>query len=621
MALVLDWLTLVALVSGVAIAWTGGDVSTVAGVRVSARDPWRPLVAGLVLGVVRLIVARRAPWLGRSREHWRRVRARLYRPTLDEPAVAVPAARAHALAAIGIAAAGVFLLWPQMRQMSGVPDLGDPLFSMWRMGWVLHQLQGDPRPLFNTNIFYPEPLTFTYSDSMLLPALTAAPLLASGMAPAVAYNVLFLSAFFFSGVAAYALVFRLTRSAAAAFVSGLVFGFYPYRFEHYSHLELQMAMWAPLMLLALHRFLQTARWRDALAAGACLVAQLYSSMYYAVFLTMFGGVVAAVLAAIRRPSWRTLVGPVAVTGALALAAAIPLIRPYSASTPLKGERGPEEVGYYSAVPTDYLRPNFRSAVWADTLLQGRQPERALFPGAAPLVLAAAALVPPVGPIRLAYLAAAVVAFDGSLGFHGLIWRPLYHHSSVIRGLRAPARFSVFVGLGLAVLAGFGVRRLLRALPAGRARAAGLAVLAALTVADARPILKLRTLWPAPPPIYGTVEGRRDVVLAEFPLTRDYGDNTPYLYFSLWHWAPMVNGYSGFVPASYQALAEAVASFPSDEAFAALRARGVTHVSVNCGLYRGGCEELLATLDQRRDLRVVAEGRWQGQPVRLYTLER
>ena len=37
--------------------------------------------------------------------------------------------------------------------MDLVPDLGDPLFPIWRIGWVYRQLLGDPRPLFDANIF------------------------------------------------------------------------------------------------------------------------------------------------------------------------------------------------------------------------------------------------------------------------------------------------------------------------------------------------------------------------------------------------------------------------------------------------------------------------------------
>ena len=91
-----------------------------------------------------------------------------------------------------------------------------------------------------------------------------------------------------SGIAAALLVERLTGSSRAGFVAGIVFGFYPYHFEHYSHLELQMMQWMPLALLAIHRFLDTRRLalRD-LAAPCRVAAQLYSSMYYGVFFAIY----------------------------------------------------------------------------------------------------------------------------------------------------------------------------------------------------------------------------------------------------------------------------------------------------------------------------------------------
>ena len=70
------------------------------------------------------------------------------------------------------------LLHDQFLQPYSVADLGDPLFSIWRIGWVLHQVEVDPLRLFDANIFYPERLTLTFSDPMILPALAAAPMLA-----------------------------------------------------------------------------------------------------------------------------------------------------------------------------------------------------------------------------------------------------------------------------------------------------------------------------------------------------------------------------------------------------------------------------------------------------------
>ena len=156
------------------------------------------------------------------------------------------------VAALGLGAALIVLLYQQVRHLDYVPDLGDPLFSMWRVGWVNHQLFTDPRHLFDANIFYPERLTLTLSDPIVLPALMAAPLLAIGIHPVVVYNLLLLSAFWFSGIAVYLLVERLTASPRAAFIAGLIYASCGYRFHHYSHLELQITQWMPLGLLALH---------------------------------------------------------------------------------------------------------------------------------------------------------------------------------------------------------------------------------------------------------------------------------------------------------------------------------------------------------------------------------
>jgi hypothetical protein len=105
------------------------------------------------------------------------------------------------------------LLHEQLRHLDSVPDLGDPLFSIWRVAWVAHQIVADPWHLFDANIFYPEHLTLTLSDPVLLPAMSVSPLLALGVHPTVVYNLLLMSGFWLSGVATYLLVERLTGSA------------------------------------------------------------------------------------------------------------------------------------------------------------------------------------------------------------------------------------------------------------------------------------------------------------------------------------------------------------------------------------------------------------------------
>ena len=154
-----------------------------------------------------------------------------------------------------------------------------------------------------------------------------------------------------------------------------------------------------------------------------------------------------------------------------------------------------------------------------------------------------------------------------------------------------------------------------------------AVFAALIVAvmiDLRPTLSLSPVWARPPSIYQTLANRTDVVLAEFPFDISLPGTTselPFIYFSIWHGLPMVNGYSGFLPEGHQTLAELARGFPDVATLIALRGRGVTHVTVNCALMGDGCAEFLERIDRFPAFRLVTAAEWEGKPVRLYELVR
>jgi hypothetical protein len=620
-SILLDVLVVITVAGVAAIVLTGGFFSRTEGVRISARSPDRGVLIAIGLVALRVAIDRRTGFLGVAGSTWRRLRDRVYQPEADVATSRPLAPGSWFLATSGFCAVGAVLLYPQLAAMHSVPDLGDPLFSIWRMSWVFRQLTGDPRPLFDANIFHPEPLTLTYSDSMLLPSLLAAPLMACGLHPLLVYNILFVSAFLLSAFATYLLAFKWTGSARAAFISGIVFGFYPYRFEHYSHLELQMTVWMPLILLAIDRAIDTLRVRDACVIALSWIAQLYSSLYYGVFFGFYGLAVTAVLCWSRRVGIRRLLKPALATAALAVLLAVPLARPYFAAQARKGTRDVGAVTELSATPADYIRADLRSARYGTITLPGRKPERALFPGLTPLMFSAAGLLPPIGSTRLATLAGMFVAFDGSLGFNGLLYPSLYEWLPPMRGLRVPARFSILVGLSLAILSAFGARRILRR----RAGISGHIVFGLLVVAvvvDFQPILRLRPAWQNPPAVYASLAGRPDVVLAEFPFPRqmaDLDDNLIYMYFSVWHGTALVNGYSGFFPPDYADVIKELAGFPDADAFRLLRQRGVTHVTVNCAFYGNRCDTIVETLDGMPDVRPLAEARWEGQPVYLYEL--
>ena len=47
------------------------------------------------------------------------------------------------------------------------PDLGDPVRTAWQIAWVGHAMLHDPLHLFDSNAFYPHPLSLAFSDSLL----------------------------------------------------------------------------------------------------------------------------------------------------------------------------------------------------------------------------------------------------------------------------------------------------------------------------------------------------------------------------------------------------------------------------------------------------------------------
>jgi hypothetical protein len=612
---VLDSLITVLFAFAVVLAATGGFVTKIGGIRLSAHGTTRPVAELLVLLAIRLAIDRASGPFGRP---WSRFGIA---PRPEPFEVRSPSGlwRRTVWAAIGIAAALAVLLHVQVAHPWSVPDYGDPLFSIWRVGWVLHALASDPGHLFDANIFYPQPLTLTFSDPMILPALIASPFLALGLHPVIVYNLLFFSGFWLSGVATYVLVERLTLSPKAAFVAGLMYACQAFRFDHYSHLELQMTQWMPLGLLALHLVIATGRWPYTIALALAGVAQLYSSMYYAVFFVVFCAVIGIGLMIVHRPKFGVIATRAAVAAAIAGVMAIPIARAFAAAQPVKGDRTIDEIRFYSATPLDYFSANAHSALYR-RLLPKAKPERALFPGVVPLALGAVGLIAPMSPIRLVYLAGMLVALDGSFGMNGVFYPALHDWLAPVRGLRSPARFTVLVALTLCVFAGYGTRRLLQARRSRAAQWSVFAVLVAAVLIDAWPTLALSPVWKEPPAIY---RGLADapVVLAEYPIEPSEVFNIPYMYFSTWHWRPMVNGYSGFTPESYLSVVDDLRTFPGEKALAELRRRGVTHVTVNCGLAYPECDMEMAQARESPELRLVAETVWQGAPVAVFELAR
>lgn len=615
LASLLDPVILILASSSLVIASGGGGVFHVYGTRlVAIRNPWLPILWATTLGIVRVVFARESPLFGPIMSRWRRSPLQLnavpsgFRPTLIN------------WYAVLLICLCLLVLHHQVLNPQQVTDLGDPLFSIWRLEWIAHQLRVSPRDVFNANIFFPERLTFTYSDSMLLPGVLVAPLLWLGIDARIVYNILLLAGFLSVALAYFFLCQELTGDVQAAVAAGLIGGLHPYHFEHYSHVELQLFFWIPLALVCLQRWLRCGRCRYAVFLGLVVSAQALSSMYYGLMMAVYLLPCAICLAAgWRIQPTRKLIGGALLAVIVSLPAAVLLAVPYIESRAARGDRDIGTTLLYSASPQDYLEANGRSALYGEVFQGAERQERQLFQGFSPLVLGFAGAWIPHSAAQMTYLVAGSLAFDWSLGFNGLGYQFLYNYVFPFRGIRAPVRFVVFVMTTLIILSAFGVRRILRLTNRRQHRLGLLAMLILGILVDVWPRLRLVKVWDSIPTIYQNISS--DMVLSEFPMS--LGSNITYMYFSTQHWARLVNGYSGFIPNSYVSTENAMKAFPTPASLIYLQRKGVTHLTVNCGMYanRSHCESVLQNLQVSRHVRFIASGRWNGADVRLYALQR
>jgi hypothetical protein len=519
-------------------------------------------------------------------------------------------------ATLVIAASTALMLRQQISAFRSVPDFGDPLFSMWRLSWVAHQLPRAPAGLFDANIYHPAAGTLAYSDAMLLPGVLAAPALWLGVPVLIVYTALLLATFVAAGLAMFVLARAITRHAGAALVAALVFAFDPFRISHYSHLELQFTCWMPLALLGLFRTLAWGRPSDGAATGILVSLQALSSLYYGAYLSVaLVGVLAGWLWSMGVPTrraWASLAVGVLIAGMTASMIAIP----YRATRAAVGERSGDEVRAYSASYRHYLTSSRRSVTYGAMLYQRQDDELELFPGTVPLVIGAAAFVPPVGPFVLPAFLGLAGSVDASFGLRGTLY-PWLYKLPPFRAFRVAARFRAVAGLFLALLAAIGVARIITAIGSVAMKRATLTAIAAAVLVDVRPALELRPLWTHGPDIYAHVPER--AVVADLPM---YGNGDPvYVYLSTFHWHPLVNGASGFEPTWYTPLVAASREFPDDQTLNAFTALGTQYFVLHEAYYRDTFPRVTAAADAQSRLQFVATTTWEEGECRLYRVLR
>ena len=146
-----------------------------------------------------------------------------------------PSSRWSILAGVLLA---VITSWPLVLHLPSriAPDLGDPVRTAWQIAWVGHAMLHDPLHIFDSNAFYPHPLSLAFSDSLLGYGPTA--FFGSGtIAALVRYNLLFLFAWSLCFVGAYLLARELGLGRLGGAAAGVAFAYAPYRVTEAGHLH------------------------------------------------------------------------------------------------------------------------------------------------------------------------------------------------------------------------------------------------------------------------------------------------------------------------------------------------------------------------------------------------
>lgn len=469
-------------------------------------------------------------------------------------------------------------------------DTGDGRFSVWNVAWVAHSIVDDPANLFNANIFHPHQGTLAYSEANLVAGVMAAPIYAATRNPVAAHNVVVYLALVMSFVAMWALVRRLTGDWLAALVSAAAFTFAPFVSARTPHIQLLMVFVFPAALLALHWFIDRPNaWRGSVLGGSLALAALACG-YYGIFAGLAVALGVIWFAHGQKAPGRYWGGTLVALLVLVVVVA-PVLQPYIELRDQAGARqgvDVEELRGYSADWRAYLTSPAHAHQWLTRAVgKGRE---VLFPGMTVLALAAIGLAAR-GRTTLFYGALGLLAAWASFGPEAGLYTLLLETLPFMSFLRAPARLGILVVFALAVLAGYGLASVLRGSRRAPVAAALVLVVAAEVSAAPWPLHDV----PDVPPAYRMLAElpRGPVVEFHFPYrSTDLFNHTRYMFWSAWHWQPLVNGYSDYIPLDFREMTIPINGFPDEVSFRLLRDRGVRYVVIHWETYNEGAQATL-----------------------------
>jgi hypothetical protein len=507
---------------------------------------------------------------------------------------------------------------------------GDAQLNEWILAWVEHTLPRHPFHLFQANIFYPAKDVLAFSEPLIVPALLGAPFAWLGGSPVLVFNLMMIAGFALSALAGYQLVLRWTADRMAATLAGTTFAFNTHTLTRLAHVQALHIYGLPLALLAADRIITRGRLRDGIWLAVWMIVMAYTSGYLLVFASTMVAIAVVVRTREWLPEWRTVLRTFAVSTGIAALVILPLWIPYHRAATEQGMvRTLDSVAEYSATPKGYLAAagTIHLSTWSGRFF--RDPIDSFFPGVVSIVLAIAAIALAISDRKdagraltgrrvLMLVAIGATGFVLSLGTATPVYGWVYRIFPPMQGLRAAARFGNLFLLAMAVLTGLGLAQVRRrqARPA-IAAAIGVAAIVLANAEALRAPLEYRP-FTGIPRLYALLADQPHVVLAEVPFypRQAVFENAEYVLNSTAHWQPLMNGYSGYTPASYAGYASLFWYFPRDYAIDAMKRAGVTHIMVHPDRFGSEAADVLGAIEKRPDLELLGVA---PHGLRLYRL--
>lgn len=164
--------------------------------------------------------------------------------------------RGYLLVLLAFAGLTVLMTWPVAARLSthlagGRDDLWVHQWTFW---WIRQALREGLNPFSTPYLYFPEGVSLTSHNIAWFNIALWLPLQAV-VGRITAYNLQFLTVIMLNGFCMFLFAFAVTKSRVAAFVAGLIFGFWPYTLSHYDHANMMVVFWVPLALLFLHQLL------------------------------------------------------------------------------------------------------------------------------------------------------------------------------------------------------------------------------------------------------------------------------------------------------------------------------------------------------------------------------